>query len=83
MYKPELLRIALRLMIMSVLVGCLLLTPSSNKTCQTVLAAPCCEECEENQQMCLQPDHGGYSSYLECANAYRVHQCFMSCQFCY
>ena len=82
MSKPESLRLALRLMIMSVLIVCVLLITPSNKTLQTVLAAPCCEECDANEEICLQPDHGGYSSYLECANAYRIHQCRMSCVFC-
>ena len=82
MLKPKLRRIALRLMIMSVFVVCILLSVASDKTPQIVHAARCCEKCLENQQICMQPDHGGYSSYLECANAYQVHQCLVSCTFC-
>ena len=83
MFKPKLLRIALRLTILSVLVVGLLLTISGNEPSQTVHAAQCCEDCLENQQVCMQPDNGGYSSYKECADAYQVHQCLVSCGFCY
>src|SRR5687767_4831196 len=75
-------RILGKFLILSILTAGLIFVISSSNQTQSVLAAPCCSQCEADENICFSEGHGGYPSYWECAEAYQIYDCYSTCINC-